>query len=288
MPNIGEIFVVGYVRSGTTLIAAMLDRHSRVAVPPETHFYDLFWPDDRRPAGTWEEMVDAFLQFRYGDQAYLGLKRDDLLSVAAGVPPRWPSLLRIVLRAYARQCGKVFPAEKTPFHLYHVGRILRDFPEAKIIFVTRDGRDALSSAHEVWPFKNSMEVHAWHWRKAMELMFHFETLFGDRICRVSYESVLANPEPQLRRLCAFCDIDFEPSQLDHRIPTRVAHPHELSWKKNIFQPLSQNRRGRWREMFSLEDQATMTSIVAPCNAALGLAADEGDRPGADGGDPKSS
>ena len=32
------IFVVGSGRSGTTLVRAMLAAHSRIAVPPETHY----------------------------------------------------------------------------------------------------------------------------------------------------------------------------------------------------------------------------------------------------------
>ena len=32
------IFVVGYQRSGTTLLQALLGAHHRIAGPPETHF----------------------------------------------------------------------------------------------------------------------------------------------------------------------------------------------------------------------------------------------------------
>src|SRR5207245_2047460 len=37
-------FVVGFPRSGTTLLSVLLDRHSRLCVPPETAFFDQIAP----------------------------------------------------------------------------------------------------------------------------------------------------------------------------------------------------------------------------------------------------
>lgn len=270
------VFIVGYIRSGTTLVAAILDRHSGIAVPPETHFYERFWPkDDARMSRSWPEMVDEYWRSLDGAGLCPGLDHAKLIAAKRGGAPAWADVLRAVLSTYAESKGKQSFAEKTPFHLYHVSRILRDFPDAKVVFVTRDGRDALASVNQVWPFQKSVEVHAWHWRRAMEIMFAHERAFGGRIFRVSYEALVRSPELETQRLCAFCGVDFEATQLDHRIPTEVAAPHELEWKKNIFRPIEMINRQRWRTMFSAADQRLLNEIVAPCNRALGLAADDG-------------
>lgn len=41
-------FIVGASRSGTTLLATILDSHSRIAVYTESHYYPLFRPDLHR------------------------------------------------------------------------------------------------------------------------------------------------------------------------------------------------------------------------------------------------
>jgi len=38
------VFVVGCPRSGTTLLGVILDRHSELAITPETGFYDEIAP----------------------------------------------------------------------------------------------------------------------------------------------------------------------------------------------------------------------------------------------------
>src|SRR3989337_2699567 len=42
------IFVGGCQRSGTTALAVMLDRHTQIAMLPETQFFCHFAPEDRR------------------------------------------------------------------------------------------------------------------------------------------------------------------------------------------------------------------------------------------------
>ena len=48
--DFAPVFVVGYPRSGTTLLATLLGRHSELAATPESHFVDEVTPAPQRTA----------------------------------------------------------------------------------------------------------------------------------------------------------------------------------------------------------------------------------------------
>ncbi|MFG0253297.1 MAG: sulfotransferase family protein, partial [Phycisphaerales bacterium JB038] len=47
----GVFFIVGTGRSGTTLLQAMLASHPRLAIPPETKFFQRWDPAEKRFGG---------------------------------------------------------------------------------------------------------------------------------------------------------------------------------------------------------------------------------------------
>src|SRR5262245_32845292 len=121
-------FVVGYPRSGTTLVSVLLDRHSRLCVTPETAFFDevaplLTSPRDAvlmRVLGKWRRLPEL------GLEPEMVLRRLGKKSWSAG------DVFAAILDLYALGKAKVRCGEKTPQHLIHVPTIRRLFPQAKI------------------------------------------------------------------------------------------------------------------------------------------------------------
>src|SRR3954464_15504723 len=105
----------------------MLDRHSALAIPPETAFFTEIRPRllYRTRAGIvrlieqWPRLADLQL---------------DVRAVAERMVARSPATgLGAILDAYADRVGKRRGGEKTPYHLAHVPAILRWFPDAKVV-----------------------------------------------------------------------------------------------------------------------------------------------------------
>jgi len=90
-------FIVGVPRSGTTLLAVLLDRHSNVAIGPETQFFTEFIPRNwtHRTPETYEQLVDSALQFRR--LADFGLDRDQLLQHFKKYELSTANLLRAII-----------------------------------------------------------------------------------------------------------------------------------------------------------------------------------------------
>jgi len=68
---------------------------------------------------------------------------------------------------------------------------------------------------------------------------------SDAAMTVRYEDLVAAPERELRRICEFVAVDYEPGMLEDRSgATGVAAAHEW-WKGDATGPLDPSRSGRW-------------------------------------------
>ncbi|HTV47116.1 MAG TPA: sulfotransferase [Phycisphaerae bacterium] len=273
MINSPLFFIVGYERSGTTLLAAMLDRHSRIAIPPETHFFEhVCRVEDARKCANTETLVDRFINAPRSRD--LKLNKSELLNQLAGSESTWANLLAAALQLYMVKHGKERVGEKTPNHHLIVPEILNLFPGSRVIWVLRDGRDVILSLMKTpWPRHRLLRLHAFEWRRSMEKMIEFEKRFPERMIRMKFENLVTDPEAELRRVCEFIGVDFETRQLDSNVHTDVVPEWELSWKHRVFSPPDLTRIGTWKHECTREDQWMLNSVMQPCLSKLDYSVD---------------
>ncbi|RPF19857.1 sulfotransferase family protein [Myceligenerans xiligouense] len=139
-------FVVGYPRSGTTLVQSILGGHPDIATFPETHFFEgvvLRW----RP-GRWTGLVrpDAFrIRTRLRDARIGWLPGPgDLARPGLG---SWSRRFVGALDTAARDVGADAWVEKTPGHYGFVPEISQHVEGARFVHVVRSGLDAIASYH---------------------------------------------------------------------------------------------------------------------------------------------
>lgn len=250
-------------------MAAMLDRHSRVAVPPETHFFTNICPILR--ATEIADPATLVERFANGDRSRdLQLSRTELLRRLARTEPTWANLLLTALKLYAENRGKDLVGEKTPPHWQFVPRILRLFPDSRVIWVVRDGRDAvLSLIKTPWKRHSNLSIHAWKWRRAMEFMLTSEAQYPNRIFRIKFENLVMNTKTELSRACDFIGIGFEPQQLDPAVHTDVVPQWELPWKDRALSAPDPSRLGAAKRELSSERLQLLNSIMKPTMGRLG-------------------
>src|SRR3954468_21460739 len=139
--------VLGCVRSGTTVLRALLDSHPDLAVPPESYFViPALQARDRyeRPAGLDLDrlLADVGTERSYPDWHLDPAGLDEVRDAA---PASVPDAVLALYRAYAHQQGKARAGDKTPLHLLHVHLLATSFPTARFLHIVRDGRDVVPS-----------------------------------------------------------------------------------------------------------------------------------------------
>jgi hypothetical protein len=138
--------------------------------------------------------------------------------------------------------------EKTPLHVLHLDEIGTTFADARFVNVVRSPIDVTAS----WlgtPFARtgSMFFYAQVWTQTVLAAERYEHDSPGRVCTLTYEGLIAAPEPTLRRLCAFLDLPYEDRLLHEfgREAARNVNKRE-DWKQDIERGIIVNRAGNWR------------------------------------------
>lgn len=228
-------FVVGATRSGTTLLRVMLDRHPRVAVPPESHFIPDLWERRHRygPDGRVHDR-SAFLHDLGTDPRFAawGIPVEQVEQELPDTQgPALSEALAAAFRAYARAQGKERWGDKTPQYLEHLALLDRLFPTAQFVHLVRDGRNVALSVVDMGRLHRHPATAAYHWARTVERGRRLGRQLGERrYVEVRYERLVATPEEELRSLCRFLDLEYDPRMLRHEgaletIPEPKRHLH---------------------------------------------------------------
>jgi hypothetical protein len=208
------VFIVGCPRSGTTLVAAQLDSSSELAITPETHFlstwlrrYPALATGDR---ATFERFWSAY---RTANFKWLGLDPSVVHDeIAAGGQWDAKAVFTCLLSSYATMHGKGRVGEKTPTHYRALQTLFEWYPSARALFVVRDPRAVVASYFDLaerasWARGTAFDVS----RRWLDASTALDRWKGDhRVEVVRYESLVADPVPELERLFAWLELPPHP------------------------------------------------------------------------------
>ncbi|MFB9723431.1 sulfotransferase family protein [Planobispora longispora] len=183
------IFILSPVRSGSTLLRAMMNAHSLLHAPHELHVR-------RLTVGFGTTLSRRAMEALGHNQADL----EHLL---------WD---RVLHRELVRS-GKSFIVDKTPANAFAFRRIAACWPDARFVFLLRHPASVATSWHEASPDRRTPEeaaLDALRYMKAVQRAR--EALAG---LTVRYEDLTADPETETRRVCDFLDIPWEPGMISY-------------------------------------------------------------------------
>ena len=197
---IQHLFLIGFPRSGTTMLGQALAGHP-----------DVLTLDERI---TLADSIPVFLRPSAGALARLAA-----LDPAGAEPFREGYWRRV--RSYGIEpSGRVF-IDKLPMNTPNLPLITRLFPQAKVLFLRRDPRDVVLSAFRRQFKVNLGMVDFLNLRDTAELynaMMRLMESYGkilDMDLRVQvYEDLVVNFENETRNICAFLDIPWSSGMAD--------------------------------------------------------------------------
>lgn len=266
--GMAPFFVVGAPRSGTTLLRVMLDRHPDLAIPPGSHFIPRLWARRRRygKEGVLEEpelfLRDLVSERRFRDwEIPIEAVREELEAIPA---PTVPQAIESAYRAYARRMKKRRWGDKTAGYTRYVPLLARLFPDARFVHLIRDGRDVALSQLALKHLHSGTASAAYVWSRTVRRTRRSGRTLGDaRYTELLYEDLLDDPEGELRRLCVFLDLPFEPAMLEHDVHALEHLPlvRRTTFHSRIALPPTKGLRD-WRREMS-ERQIAEFEAVAP-------------------------
>jgi hypothetical protein len=264
------IFIVGSPRSGTTLLRDLLRSHPRLTFPPESYLLPVLFrlhgdpTSARRAYQLARDLLGSFSIAEWG----LDLGPGDLEQNRS-----FAALVSALFAAWARREGKPRWGDKTPRYARELPLLLTLFPEAQVVHVLRDGRDvACSLIRQPWG-PTTVFTAAEMWRSCVEPGIRDGRRLGpDRYLEVSFEQLVAAPEPVLRRLCDFVGEDFHPAMLT---PSRITPPRGLPppWPASLERRIDPGVVGRWQSELNDSGQAVFEAVAGEALRRLGYASD---------------
>jgi tetratricopeptide (TPR) repeat protein len=226
----GHVFLMGFPRSGTTLLEVVLDGNPRI-VSLEEH----------------ELLVDGVLAFMREPVDLLPLARAESPAVNALRQAYW----RRVRDAGADVAGKVF-VDKHPLNSMKLPLIAKLFPRAKILFAVRDPRDVILSCYRR-RFKMNPSMYELLTLPGAAAFYAAVMAFADTVQRslrldwreVRYERLVAGLESEMRGICEFIGLEWAAGmgEFGDRAQTRE---HATPSTAQLSQGLVTSAMAQWR------------------------------------------
>ena len=285
----GKFFIFGHARSGTTLLMRLARLHPEVHCNYQAHFF------------TRQPLLKSLVNTPEAEE-WLARKSN-----------RWnqggdlsPLVLRaaadFIMESDAAREGKMIVGDKSPSSTIH-GQAVRDmhavYPDAKLVYIVRDGRDVLISERfrnfieeskfltsedksiveglrkDQMPFTNGTRsiftvafirrvTKGWVTNLA-ETEDEGQRLFGKNYFSLRYEDLLNNSFEEMSRLWKFLGVKNVNKSLDKAIKTEMSSNPDEEWQskrnEDISSFLPKGQAGNWTRLFTEKDKSVFKEVA---------------------------
>ncbi len=247
------VFIMGAKRGGTTLLRRIVDAHSQISIPPPGWFYHFVYP----------------YLYAYGDLSkddnILELIRDclDLPIVrqywhVTATPeqildrlPEWSfrGVFATLSKIYAAEKHASFWGSKAPGDVFWIREIQKDFPNARFVFIYRDGRDVSIDLKEVNWGPNNLYSACLVWKRHMESILRSKREFQKAAYHeVYYEQLVQDPEKIVPKIFEFLEVDYEPGVLNYHLNATDGFMTSSAYHAKTNAPITDTYLGLFRKL----------------------------------------
>ena len=223
------VFIVGMMRSGTTLVEQIVAGHPRVFGAGELN--------------TMREIVDGLAERAPHGETYPQCVTRIDESTAAALAGEYLARSRRDAPADAERIS-----DKMPSNFLHLGLVALLFPEARVIHCRRDPVDTCLSVFfqnfaGINEFAHDLGEIGQYYRQYDRLMTHWREALPLPMIEIQYEDLIAGMDDKARELVAFLDLEWDERCIAfHRNPRAVVT--SSAWQ--VRQPLYTTSVRRWR------------------------------------------
>lgn len=268
------IFIVGYPRSGTTLLQRLLLTQPGFYSFLETHYFNVVEKsvqfdekENIHPSclGRVFEKIYEKMEFRFTPQEIETFHR-----LADEKKLSSKNLFEfIVTRFLLKQPGIDSSAsfrwiEKTPYHANFLNRIVKFYPDVQILHIIRHPVPAIFSRKRKFPYNRQTPVSilAKHWNNIHKNIERFKEKFPGYIYTLRYEDLVKEKKKELGAIGNFLNMNFDFSSISkvEQISKTLILPSEV-WKLEDRNKNFENTNETYRDIITKTDAALVETIV---------------------------
>jgi tetratricopeptide (TPR) repeat protein len=247
----GHAFLVGFPRSGTTLLEQALAGHPRIAALEEA-----------------PTLAEPYAEFMTGPE---GLQR--LARLSAGDATRWRAAYWGVVDAACPEAkGRVF-LDKAPAGTLYLPLVAKLFPDARVLFALRDPRDVVLSCFRsafqmnalTYAFTDLAET-ARVYAASMAMARVYRRALPLELMEVRHERVVDDFAGEIGRIAGFLGLEVAPGMTDVAA-TALRRVVRTPSAQQVRAGLNRQGLGRWRAY--AEQLAPIQPVLAPWVQAFG-------------------
>ena len=277
--------IIGSWRSGTTLLRSIMDAHPNIISGQESSFvmglYNKY--HDRK---NWDKVKIMEFYEDIWKEKKVGIiwqidkekvKNDLLELLGKNEPISFSKLCKTVYLNYksVNEKGDIgVIIDKNPIYTLFYKELMEIYPETGFIIMIRDYRDIIVSAK-----RNNIHSLPWTGIYAQWLNLMYCAIlklvrdFPEKTLVVVYENMVNNPTEEIKRICDFIKIDYDPEMLQfnknfeknkeeyiRRVQKRYKDYKEgaqekrlMMLGKNLFNPINKKKVGFWKENMNRQE-----------------------------------
>ena len=289
------VFIVGTARSGTSLLYRTLLQHPDFSIPEmcleESKIFHLAINVSRlqrRRGSPYKYMLGDDEQYKLFIESINKLTaRQKALSqipryrrLCQRLPILWnisggAKVVRQFFLYAQRARGGSRIVEKTPSHVQYVDQIIRTYPDARLLFITRHPVDVFTSYRRRYQVERKLGKQA-EWLKTdldeftstyrldVEAGLQHVDLSPENVAVVSYENFTTFPGREFKRICDFIGAPFVEE------PVREGCDALSSWKPDQYlaKPVSPSTKD-WNDYATKEEAAMLEEALSELLDRLG-------------------
>ena len=211
-----SIFIIGTQRSGTTLLCRMLTAHPSIFIKNELPNLCRTFSRNRSKQEIIND-INIEIQNTYYEN----------------------------LESFLKKIDKKVWGLKDPRLTYCLDDLANHFPDAKILFIIRDGRAVANSyIKSKWGSATNTYYGALRWKGEVELHRAFMKKNLERCHVVRYEDLIRNTEKELIEICSFIGQPYSENMKNYSEQPSYIKRNELN--KHVFHGIDESIMSKWQ------------------------------------------
>jgi hypothetical protein len=219
-------FIVGCVRSGTTMLRNVLRLHPNLASPEETHFYR--WSEPFGTDTSIKQLSRNTILARH--RAIDGVSEEEFARILAKSCTRhqlYQLYMALYLRRNKPDATRWF--DKTPQNVYGGAMLAADFPRSRFVHIVRNPLDVVLSLRAGTVMKVSSIVGASnYWLESVTNLHTLKRAFPKRVLELRYEQFTTDPEAHAERVLDFVGEPRVPGFMDAFVSRPKSYDHQTA------------------------------------------------------------